>query len=41
MKIKLCIAIFVLSLAGGVASACIASFQPAHADVCGGYACQG
>jgi hypothetical protein len=39
MKLKLCVAIFFLALAGGVASACIAKLQPALADSCGGYVC--
>jgi hypothetical protein len=39
MKIRLCIAIFVFALVGGVASVVTAELMPAHAVPCGGYSC--
>jgi hypothetical protein len=39
MKLRLCIAIVLFALLGGVASAVSAMLLPAHADPCGGYSC--
>jgi hypothetical protein len=39
MKLRICVAILFLALAGGVASAITAKMLPAHADPCGGYVC--
>ncbi len=41
MKLRLCMAILFITLAGGVASAITAKLLPAHADPCGGYSCWG
>lgn len=40
MKLRICIAIVFVALLGGVASAITAKMLPAHADPCGGYACE-
>ena len=39
MKLKLCIAIFILAVTGGMAFAFVGTMSSAQADDCGGYAC--
>ncbi len=39
MTLRICTAIFLITLAGGIASAYAAKQQPVHIDICGGYNC--
>lgn len=39
MTLRICTAIFLITLAGGIATAFVGKHQPAHADICGGYSC--